>query len=153
MQSHWLNKTGTERWTGNQFEHDVVVLSHFSLIWPKNLKAFLLCESTAGNPPLQKGSPRVWVCVCGFLLHICSLFSFTALFQFSFCPFQYWYSLTKDRNVQYHFLISVLPCLICIISFPHSCNMHSCMLYELTASTLFTEGYISIKNLYLVRIL
>lgn len=105
------------------------------------------------KPPLQKGSPRVLLCVCGFLLHICSLFSFTALFQFSFCPFQYWYSLTKDRNVQYHFVISVLPCLICIISFPHSCNIHSCVLYELPTSTLFTEGYISIKKLYLVRIL
>lgn len=152
MQSHWLNKTGTERWTGNQFEHDVVVVSHFFDL-AKKPQGIPSVWVYSWKPPLQKGSPRVWVCVCGFLLHICSLFSFTALFQFSFCPFQYWYSLTKDRNVQYHFLISVLPCLICIISFPHSCNIHSCMLYELTTSTLFTEGYISIKNLYLVRIL
>lgn len=53
--------------------------SHFLWSGQKNFKAFLLCESTAGNPHYTEGH-QGFECVCGFLLHICSLLILTTSF-------------------------------------------------------------------------
>lgn len=106
FQSHWFNKTGTDRWTRCQFKHDAVASGPF-FFEAKKLQGIPSVWVWSWKPTLYKWSPRVWVCGCGFLLCICSSCSFTAfLIQLSFFPFQYWHFLTRDRNAAQVFNIS-----------------------------------------------
>ena len=75
--SYWLNKTSTESWTPNQFLQSIPVQgsvpnmtrlpSHtFSLIRPKTLKAFLLCESAAAAHITRRVTKGLSVCFWPF---------------------------------------------------------------------------------------
>lgn len=103
--------------------------SHFSLIRPKTLKAFLLCDAAAWSQHYTKGHQgfqRVFVAFCCIFV----LYSVSLLLLFPFSSFLFSAGILHlslfDLYNSFHF------------SIPHQ-DPHSGMLYKLTTSTLFTE--------------
>lgn len=125
----------------------------FLLIRPKTLKTFLLCDAATSKPTSPKGSPRVWVCDCGFFFFIVY---FLFISSYYFCCFHFLSPFSIFSYNGENMIISkyrFFPCLLVqfLLLLPRPLFLYVCI--KLTTTRFFTEGWIPIKSLYLVKIL